>query len=230
MTRRPLTWMSAVLAAVTLSGCVKPLPLTYQPGIHLTDAPNGLKTRKIVVFDFVDDRDDMTPKAFGIEMRMATAELPIATAADLEADRSISEYISTAFKDELKSLGVQIAPVDTDRRVEFAAARQQLVGLGLQGVERVIVGRIRFFEWTQAGFSGLLFQAAMPKPRVNAEIQIQVTDPTTGHILWAGDGWALEQSGSTFPNEAEQGSALQNGLLHALDSIIRDKHFLAALT
>src|SRR5260370_35599731 len=109
VTRRPSTRMSVVLTAAAMSGCApNPLTLSYHLRIHLIDAPPGLDARKIAVFDLVDDRDDMTAKAFGIEMQMVTAELPIATAANLEADGFISEYITAAFKDELKVIGVQV--------------------------------------------------------------------------------------------------------------------------
>lgn len=227
MTRLARVWLLAALATA-VSGCSKPLTLSYEPGIYCANAPD-LKARRIAVLDFVDARDGMTRNAYGIAMEMLVAELPIAAPQNLEADRAISEYVTAAFRDELRALGPQLTATDGVPRVEFLSTREQVPGLQLAAVDRVVVGRVRFFQWTQAGFAGLLFQAAMPTPRVNAAIQVQVVDPISGRTLWDGEGWALEHSGSTFPDQAEQGAAVRVGLLHALERIFRDKDFLAAL-
>src|SRR6478736_3913121 len=100
--------MPALLVAGAVCGCTQPLTLAYQPGIQLADPPRGLNTRRIAIFDFVDDREEITPKAFGIEMQIVTAELPIATPVNLEADGVISDYVTEAFRDELKAFGVPV--------------------------------------------------------------------------------------------------------------------------
>lgn len=221
-------WFLALLVVTASNGCTTPLTLSYEPGVSFLKAPD-LRARKIAVLDFVDARDGMPRNAYGIEIEMLMAELPFTGTQSLEADRSINDYVTAAFRDELKALGAQIAATDGVPHVEFLSTREQAPALHLATVDRVVVGRIRFLQWTQAGYAGLLAQPLMPKPRFNASIQIQVVDPISGRTLWAGEGWALEHSDSVFAFQAEQRTAVRAGLLQALEKIFRNKNFLRAL-
>lgn len=188
-------------------------------------------TKKIGIFSFTDNREKIDPQAYGTMVCLVTAELPIAYCRDLKTDAIISDYVTNSFKAELRALGFQIMDGDLySKALPFKEVMNSLGELEPHEVDKIIVGRIRFFRWTEAGFAGALFQGAMPKPRLNAEIQIQVIDPNSMKVLWAGSGWALEESAEIFPRNPERESKIIQGLSEALTKIINNDSFLGALS
>ena len=221
-----------ILSLFIIAGCASnpsKVCLNYQPSIKLVNIPNDIR-KKIGVFSFVDNREEIPPNAYGTIVKLITAELPIAYYSHIKTETIISNYVTDAFKAELKNLGFQI--VDSGIYLKAISPREvqkQLEGLELRGVDKIIVGRIRFFRWTEAGFAGLLFQPGMPKPRLNVEIQVEIIDPRNMKIVWAGSGWALEKSNENFPRNPEREIKIKIGLNKALNKIIGDKRFLDAL-
>ncbi|MBU4186003.1 MAG: hypothetical protein KKI12_09955 [Proteobacteria bacterium] len=213
-----------------LAGCVAgptKVRLDYKPSIILSDIGSN---KNIGVFSFADNREEIDPKAYGTIVKLVTAELPIAYKSDIKTETVITDYITNAFRNELKSLGFQIIDRDVySRALPFREVVNNLKELELGEVDKIIIGRIRFFRWTEAGFAGALFQGLMPKPRLNAEIQVQVIDHKSMKILWAGSGWALEKSTESFPKNPERENKIKVGLNKALTQIIRNDGFIGSL-
>ena len=201
--------------------------LDYQPSIEL----KGINSvNKIGIFSFIDNRENIDVKAYGTIVSLLTAELPIAFETQIKTETIISNYITNAFRNELKSIGFKITDGNVySKTLPFNKIENNLKEFESLDVDKIIVGRIRFFRWTESNFAGLLFQGLMPKPRLSAEIQVQVIDKKSMKIQWAASGCALEKSAANFPKNDERKSKIILGLNKTLKKIISNDGFLNAL-
>ncbi len=213
---------------VILGGCApKRVSLRYQPSIKIENISHN---KKIGIFTFIDDRD-MPPKAYGTMVKLIIGDLPIAFYSHQETETSITDYITSSFKIELKNLGFQVVDDNSiySKAISLKEFQSQVNKLNVEEADKIIIGRIRFFRWTQAGFAGALFQGMMPKPRLNTEIQVMVIDPKSMKILWAGSGCASEKSTENVPKAEEIENKIILALNQAFTQIITNKGFLNVL-
>jgi hypothetical protein len=172
------------------------VPLDYTPANGKQGGPLPQKV-SVGVYQFQDLRG-WEPSVAGRQIRLITAELPITTEADVKANKEIRVFVAEAIKKELETRQLSVSTEGEYAQVvtleEFSS---KLKNIPLTS-DRVILGRIKYFNWLEPGFAGLLFQGAMPNGKAYIDLDLIVVDPKTFAIKWAGQAFSKVDSGTSW--------------------------------
>lgn len=230
--KRIINTILIILVLMFIStGCAKKVCLKYDQCAGIPMKDSTISNNKIGVFTFADHRGEIPANAYGTVIQMVAAELPIAYQDHKITETSISDYVTSSLKKEIANLGAQLSEGSVYlQSIPFENYKSQLDDISKEDADRIIIGRIRFFRWTQAGFAGLAFQGAMPNNLFFTEIQVMVINPEDRKILWAGNGCAKIVSSENYPDTTLMENRIYEGLKHALSSILNEKEFLDSLS
>jgi hypothetical protein len=233
----------AVLAWISV-GCAGPsvVNLSYQHGSYA----HRVTPVRVGVYHFDDDRPGWPATA---AMRMFDQGV-----LHTEGGKAISVFVAEALRSELAATGIQISTSpEFNRQIVYATSS----GTSASGASRVIVGRINYFGLVGpvpkpgvsptvigGGAVGVALESArqsreregvsldeddMPS-KAYVDLDLQVVEPGTGRILWAGATRVKRNAGYLAGAVSERvAEFLSETLCLALKDAIWRSDFLAAL-
>ena len=216
----------SIPALFLLAACATTVDLRYaalpRPPLGPGSTPQA---GSIGVLPFEDVRG-WDPNVVARQFRMLTAEIPVTFAVDSKGLPDVATAVGDAVRMELGVRGFEVrsepaTPGWTWGQYRTAGAHQAL------SADRVVTGRVHYFQWLEPGFAGFAVQPLLPKAKAYVAIDVVVLD-AGGNALWAGQAAAKVADESTFSPAA--GRTLLAALREALQGVMDQADFAQALS
>jgi len=203
------------------------VPLDYTVSNDKSDVAFP-KSLTVGVFQFEDLRG-WSPRVAAREIRLVTAEIPVANDADATSEKEVSVFVTEAISKELEVRRLSVSTGgDYAQVVTFEDFQDKLKNMPLS-TDRVIFGRIKYLNWLGPGFAGLLFQGMMPNGKAYVDLDVVVVDPRTSVVKWAGQARSKIDSGTSWgATPEEKGQQLTTALRTALEKCFSRADFTQA--